>query len=395
VGVHFRGPSSTGKSKLLRVASSVWGDPSLYVSSWRTTDNALETLASARNDALLTLDELGSMSPASAGEATYMLGNGQGKGRMRADASARPISRFHLVFLSSGEIGLHEHLREASRQSRAGHEVRFIDISADAGAEMGIVQQLNGFDSSRQLVDHLDESSRRFYGTPIRAFMQQLLSSIEARDGAARYLREEVRRLQAEWHVPGSDQQVGRVAGQLAGIAAAGELAIQYGILPFEQGTAIAAAHWGFEAWLRERGGTESMEKIRAFENLVESLHQYGFTRFEWWKKDGDGINEWGGQRIIGPLWGYGMWIDTSEEDPQFEFWIPSPTFESVFCTGISKRDFAQHLVERGYMDSAVAVNRRIPELGPSRVYVVKGSILAGDLPVAMPEGVTVEPEMS
>jgi len=395
VGVHFRGPSSLGKSKLLQVASSVWGDPRLYVNSWRTTDNALETLASARSDALLTLDELGSMSSSSAGDATYMLGNGQGKGRMRADASARPISRFHLVFLSSGEIGLHEHLREASRQSRAGHEVRFIDVSADAGVGMGIVQELNGFDSSRQLVDHLGESSRRFFGTPIRAFLQQLLSSIEARDEAAREVGGEVRRLQREWQVPGSDQQVGRVAGQLAGIAAAGELAIQYGILPFEPGAAIAAAHWGFEAWLRERGGTESMEKLRAFENLVESLHQYGSTRFEWWKRDGDGVSEWGGQRVISPQWGYGMWIDTSEEDPQFEFWIPSPTFESVFCTGISKRDFAQHLVERGYMDSAVAVNRRIPELGPSRVYVVKGSILAGNVPLAQPEGVTVEPEMS
>lgn len=395
VGMHFRGPSSLGKSKLLRVASSVWGNPSLYVNSWRSTDNALETLASARNDALLTLDELGSMSSASAGDATYMLGNGQGKGRMRADASARPISRFHLVYLSSGEIGLNEHLREASRQSRAGHEVRFIDISADAGVDMGIVQERNGFDSSRQLVDHLDESSKQFFGTPIRAFLQHLLTSMEAKDAAARYVREEVRRLQEEWQVPGSDQQVSRVAGQLAGIGAAGELAIQYGILPFELGAAIAAAHWGFEAWLRERGGTESMEKLRSFEHLVESLHQYGSTRFEWWKRGTDGVSEWGGQRVISPQWGYGMWIDTSEENPQFEFWIPSPTFESVFCTGISKRDFAQYLVEKGYMDSAVAVNRRIPEMGTTRVYVIKGSILAGDVPGAMPEGATVEPEMS
>ncbi len=56
-GFHFRGVSSRGKSTLLGVAASVWGAPS-FVQSWRGTDNGIEGIAAACNDALLILDEL-------------------------------------------------------------------------------------------------------------------------------------------------------------------------------------------------------------------------------------------------------------------------------------------------------------------------------------------------
>lgn len=45
-GFHLRGASSRGKSTLLGVAASVWGDSS-FVQSWRATDNGLEGIASA------------------------------------------------------------------------------------------------------------------------------------------------------------------------------------------------------------------------------------------------------------------------------------------------------------------------------------------------------------
>ena len=42
---HFYGDSSLGKSTLMNVACSVYGKPSEFKGSWRTTDNALEDTA--------------------------------------------------------------------------------------------------------------------------------------------------------------------------------------------------------------------------------------------------------------------------------------------------------------------------------------------------------------
>lgn len=379
IGVHFRGPSSTGKTKLLKVAASVWGDPRHYINSWRTTDNALETLAAARNDALLTMDELGSLLPSSAGDATYLLGNGQGKGRMRADASARPVTKFRLVFLSSGEISLNQLLGQANQRSMAGHEVRFLDLKADAGAGMGIIQSLHCFGSSKEMVDHLDAASHRFYGTPIRAFLTRLLATPEDKDRTVAIFEDRIRALQEQWRVQDGDNQVHRVCERFAAVAAAGELAIAWGILPFQEGDATVAAHWCFQAWLEERGGLESMDVIRASEALVQNLHLYGSARFEWESRSAQVGLE--GSRVPNPYWGYGKWINASETNPQFEFWIPVPTFEAEFCRGVTKQQLAEYLVARGFMEKPMAVTKRIPNTGSVRVYAIKGAILSGEVP--------------
>jgi putative DNA primase/helicase len=67
-GVHFVGPSSTGKTTTLVAAGSVWGGGDAgYVQTWRTTSNGLEATAAAHNDALLCLDELAQVSSQEAG----------------------------------------------------------------------------------------------------------------------------------------------------------------------------------------------------------------------------------------------------------------------------------------------------------------------------------------
>lgn len=61
-GFNLVGPSSIGKTKLLRVAASVWGSQK-NVQQWRATANGLEGLAQCFNDCLLCLDELGQIEP--------------------------------------------------------------------------------------------------------------------------------------------------------------------------------------------------------------------------------------------------------------------------------------------------------------------------------------------
>ena len=87
-----------------------------------------------------------------AGEVAYMLANGTGKQRAQRDGLAKPKASWRLLFLSAGEIGLAQHMREAGKKARAGQEVRLADIPADAGAGYGLFETLHGYPGRRALV---------------------------------------------------------------------------------------------------------------------------------------------------------------------------------------------------------------------------------------------------
>ena len=76
--------------------------------------------------------------PAFYGTAAYMLVNGVGKARARRDGLARPAAAWRLLFLTSGEVRLGDHMREVGKRTRAGQEIRLADLPADAGAGHGL-----------------------------------------------------------------------------------------------------------------------------------------------------------------------------------------------------------------------------------------------------------------
>ncbi len=148
-GFHFRGGSSTGKTTALHVAGSAWGGGGIrgFIRTWRATSNGLEGVAALHCDALLCLDEIGQVDGRDAGQIAYMLANGQGKTRAGRSGETRPAAEWRLLFLSSGEISLADKIAEDGRGRRiaAGQEVRIVDIAADAGAGLGIFENLHGF----------------------------------------------------------------------------------------------------------------------------------------------------------------------------------------------------------------------------------------------------------
>jgi uncharacterized protein (DUF927 family) len=101
-------------------------------------------IAEAHCDTLLCLDEMGQVEAREAGDIAYMLANGFGKGRARRDDSERPPAQWRLLFLSSGEVSLADKMAEIGRRSKAGQEVRLVDIPADAGAGWGAFEELHG-----------------------------------------------------------------------------------------------------------------------------------------------------------------------------------------------------------------------------------------------------------
>jgi len=229
-GFHFVGGSSCGKSTALDVAASVWGTA---MSSWRTTDNAAENLALGANDNLLCLDEISQSDAKVAGEMVYMLANGKRKSRASANMLSRPEGRWRLIFLSSGEVTLQEKLNEGAKAHRAGQDVRLVNIPADVGGEYRLFGDVHNFGGGNQFSIHLKNSTKNFCGTLGDAFLHKIVEDTET-------LKKNIRKRVDMWCKnnvsSGDDGQVQRVGSRFALLAAAGEIAVEMGLLPWSKG---------------------------------------------------------------------------------------------------------------------------------------------------------------
>ena len=283
-GFHFRSNSSNGKTTALRVACSVCGDGA-YMQRWRATDNGLEALAMQHCDALLALDELAQLDPKVAGETAYMLANGAGKTRAARTGGARERAFWRLLFLSAGEISLAQHMAEANRTTRAGQEIRLVDIGADAGAGLGAWEVLHDYPGGAELSLALDRATKRYYGAPLAAFLDKLTRSP---DDLAENLREFQKRFEAQHLTDDASGQARRVADRFALVAMGGELATQWGLTGWEAGEALAAAGSCYRAWLAGRGGEGNQEETNMLNQVREFFERHGDGAFDLWHRIGD-----------------------------------------------------------------------------------------------------------
>ena len=278
MGLHIYGPSSCGKTTTMRIAASICGGGGQgYIRAWRTTDNALESIAVQHNDNLLCLDEIGQADERVVSEVAYMLPNGQGKGRAKRSGNAKAIARWTVAFMSTGEVKLDDKITAGRQTVMAGQLVRVLDIPADAGDGMGIFSELHGFSSPQALSIHLGNAAMQTYGSPMRAFLEQLTHDCSSHvQQAKKYMRQFVQGTECE----GMSAQITRVRERFALIAAAGELAIQFGVLPLTHGEALDAALHFFNQWVELRGGTGDSEIESAIRRVQDFLDSYSESRF-------------------------------------------------------------------------------------------------------------------
>lgn len=69
-----------------------------------------------------------------------MLANEAGKGRATQTALARKVATWRVLFLSDGEVSLANHMEQAGKGTKAGHDVRMAHIAADAGHGLGVMR---------------------------------------------------------------------------------------------------------------------------------------------------------------------------------------------------------------------------------------------------------------
>ncbi len=218
-GFHLVGESSIGKTTALVVANSVWRRE---INSWRATDNALEGTAAEHCHSLLALDELSQVEPRVAGATAYMLANGKGKGRSDRKGAPRDRAEWLLLFLSTGEQTLADKVVEDGRQRtpRAGQAVRLIEIPADAGAGLGLFEDLHGSASGEAFVERLRAMAAEYHGTPARAFLETVAADLPR---ARAFMKNVMAEFVADNLPADASGQVKRVTERFALVAATGE----------------------------------------------------------------------------------------------------------------------------------------------------------------------------
>jgi hypothetical protein len=78
-----------------------------------------------------------------------------------------------------------------------------------------------------------------------------------------------------------ADGQVKRAAERLALIGAAGELAREWGIVPWQEGEGMEAARRILGEWITARGGTSAAEEQEAILQVRRFFEAHGEARFE------------------------------------------------------------------------------------------------------------------
>lgn len=394
-GFHLHGNSSSGKTTALRVAASVWGGEGPggaagYVRQWRATGNGVEGIAQAHSDTLLAMDEIGTADPATIGEVAYMLANGRGRERLDRSGKPRRPARFRSLFFSTGEPSFADVLAEARRHARAGQEVRMVDVSADAGANLGVFQDLHGAQSGDAFAAELARAVALSYGTAGPAFVRHLAERLQSDQGFTDHLRGWVADLVRGWLAayPGAGGQVMNVAQRFALAAVAGELAEEAGLTRWGASEAQESAEACFKAWLAERGIVGAREDAQAVAQLRNFISLHGASRFELWldraeddafQGDPDAKPPPTARVPVVNRAGWRRWVATPGGGHGWRYFLlPAAMAEAL--AGLDRRSAHRVLIGRGFLipgrDGRAARSLPAPGFGQVRLYEVTGEIM-------------------
>ena len=334
-GIHFVGASSTGKTTALRVAASVYGAPN-YLHRWRATSNALEATALLRNDCLFILDEISQVSASEAGEIIYMLANGSGKGRANRYGEARERSEWQTLVMSSGEVGLAQHINEGAKRAKAGQQVRLVDISADAEKNMGMFEDLHGVSTASAFSNMLTEAASNYHGTAFLTFLE-ILTEYGVLANSLEKINSWRKQFSEQFLPFGASGQVTRVCDRFSLIAAAGELATHFGITAWGEGESISAAGICFNAWFSDRGGNDNQETFEILSQVKHFFELHGSSRF----------HEEGVHIVVYNRAGF----REKERDGTYRYYVMTEAFSNELCAGYSHNTVIKVLREADWIE--------------------------------------------
>jgi uncharacterized protein (DUF927 family) len=252
--------------------------------------------------------------------------------------------------------------------------VRVIDIPADAGAGLGLFEDLHGFPSADAFARHLKTASAEHYGTAARAFLEEVTRDPERVITAVATHRDA---FVAE-HCPiDADGQVKRVATRFGLVAANGEIAVAAGVLPWPVGEATRGVRRCFLDWLAVRGGTESGEELAGIAQVQGFIEAHGSSRFEAvWEGSSNDVR-------VPYRAGFRKRVTDGDESGWHYFILPE-VWKNEVCRGYDPKALAKAMIGRGLLTPDPdgrhhAKLERVPGYRKMRVYHIPAAILDGD----------------
>jgi uncharacterized protein (DUF927 family) len=290
---------------------------------------------------------------------------------MTRNIGARRKLAWRLLFVSAGEATLADYAQAAGVRTKAGAEVRLVNIEADAGAGMGIFENIHETGSADAFARRMRDGARRFYGAPLRPYLAFIVRNRAATEKAIKDFHTDfLKRVPA-----GASGEVHRAAHRFALIAAAGELATDAGITGWAKGESICAAARCFENWLAARGTAGAGDVEAGIKQVKGFLEAHGASRFQSAKTRLDAGGASTHEKVINRA---GFRIDEGGETVQYL--VLSEVFQREVCEGFDYRTVAKALAERGYLERQaphLTKKCRLPEIGTARVYAINSSLLS------------------
>ena len=258
-GFHFYGQSSCGKTTLLRVATSVCGGKD-FMNNWRATINGIEGLAEKRNDTLMVLDEIGQSDPYTIGDTVYMLANGQGKARANTKGNPRKIKKWLNLFLSTGELDLYSHMKTARKTTKEGQDIRLLSIPAVSEiSDYGVFDDIYEFGSGSDFADYFIDQTRKYYGTPLIAFLEKLVEhQSEIESEFEKYFKE-----QLQYYGNNFDETTNRAFKRFVLVGFAGEKATEWGVTGWDSDYATVSMRFVFDDWKNNPERMSEWDKLK------------------------------------------------------------------------------------------------------------------------------------
>lgn len=161
--VHFWEDSRAGKTASMKCVLSAFGNSEYLMRSFNSTANALEAIASLHNDLLFAIDERQmAKSDEFLNGLIYILGNGKGKDRMKADGTMHEKKEFRTLAISTGEEKM------TNDKSFAGVISRILEIKGkpfdkeeEASRMYSFTRENYGF-AGKEMIEYLQNNYNEF-----------------------------------------------------------------------------------------------------------------------------------------------------------------------------------------------------------------------------------------
>jgi hypothetical protein len=265
------------------------------------------------------------------------------------------------MVISTGEVSIAAKVEEdRGRRTKAGQEIRLLDIPADAGTGHGAFDSPGSEQDAAHLADAIRIAAAESYGVAGPAFISEIVKD------AYSISRQAARTIESFTSTTGNDGQVHRAAQRLGLIAFAGELACSLGIVPWRKGEATDAAQFALGQWLSMRGGKGPAEIMSAIRQVRLFIEKYGDGRFQSVEDPTATVSSRAG------------WRQGQGNEQQ---WLVLPeVWRSEVCCGFDPVMVAKALADRGMLEAADDGYQKVHWVGgrSKRFYTITDRILAG-----------------